>query len=392
MLVNFIRTILTSNPFLSQTRLPKCIFALMQLSLGHLKQRCYNILYMANCLFSEKHFFVNNMRSSISNIIVSVNAIIVSVNAIIVCVNNIISSRNNMVVNLIVTIQKSKQILSQIYFPKCISVYRRINAIISGPSFSKMSYKKIVTDIVVSVKIIIYSLTNILLRLRDVSLFTIRVNLSKVNYFVLGLTISVYSNDPRALDVARATGSLLQALKDGVPFSRLMDFYRFQDIECTIDDLLAWSTLFQKQNPGMPLNINNDTGIYKLSENSAYNRIDFLNEIHFENPAPVNQNVPLDENAPVNQNVPLDENAPHDSDTLSHASDALSHDSDTLSHASDALSEAGAEVIDSLLPLFGICCTLAITIICNVIIENIKTYLGIRTGDDDNEDDDSTFE
>jgi hypothetical protein len=295
-----------------------------------------------------------------------------------------------MLVNLIVTIQKSTQILAQIYVPKCISVYRRIHAIISRPSFSKMSYKKIVTDIVVSVKIIIYSLTNILLLcLRDVSLFTIRVNLSKVNYFVLGLTISAYSNDPRAVDIARATGSLLQALKDGAPFSRLIDFYRSRGVECTIDDLLAWSVLFQKQNPDMPLNINNDTGIYKLSENSVYNRIDLLNEILFET------------GAPVNQNVPLDQNTQHDSDILSdasalshaqHDSNTLSHSSDALSHHSDALSEAGAQVIDSLLPLFGILCTFAITIICNVIIENIKTYLGIRTGDDDNEDDDSTFE
>jgi hypothetical protein len=386
MLVNLIRTIITSKPFLCQTRLPKCIFALMQLSLGHLKQRCYSILYMTNWLFSEKHFFVNNMRSSISNIIGSLNTII--------------SSLNNMVVNLIVTIKKSTQILAQIYVPKCISVYRRINAILSGSSFSKMSYKKIVTDIVVSVKIIIYSLTNILLlRVRDVSLFTIRVNLSKVNFFVLGLSISAYSNDPRALDIARATGSLLQALKDGAPFSRLMDFYHSRGVECTIDDLLAWSVLFQKQNPGMPLNINNDTGIYKLSENSVYNRIDLLNEIHFETGAPLNHNVPLDQNTQHDSDILSDASAlshtQHDSNTVSHSSDALSHaqhDSDTLSHHSDALSEAGAQVIDSLLPLFGMLCTFAITIICNVIIENIKTYLGIRTGDDDNEDDDSTFE
>jgi hypothetical protein len=180
--------------------------------------------------------------------------------------------------------------------------------------------------------------------------------LSKVNLFILGMTVSSDSGHPAAEAIGTATGALLSGFQNGVPFTQILAFFHDKGIECTIDDLLAWSHIFSKVTLHRPLNLNNDTGIYTLSEASPYNNEPDLAELHFHGTGQTYDAVPPDGDS-----------------TLGTSS----------STSSEAFNEALGEV---LLPLFGFLFTLLGMFVINVVIENMKTYYGIRTGEDEEED------
>jgi hypothetical protein len=218
-------------------------------------------------------------------------------------------------------------------------------------------------------------------------------SLCRMNPFVLALTSSPKENPEEVRIILRALQELLKVFQDGVPFTEIMSRVHSYGYECTVDDLLAWSVLIKQPKTlawlakfgyndiSRPLEINNDTGIYMLSEGCPYNNLSYLAEVHFQYPAETSVNIPT---------TP---------DTSTYSGDqALDRSAEAgtgfpvsyTSSSSEALNEAFSEV---LLPLFGFLFTLLGTFIINVVIENVKTYYGIRTSDDDEHDDtESKFE
>jgi hypothetical protein len=183
---------------------------------------------------------------------------------------------------------------------------------------------------------------------------------SKVNLFILGLTVLPGSSHPAASGIETATGALLNGFQDGIPFTAIIAFFNRNNVECTVDDLLAWAHIFSKVTLNRPLRINNDTGIYTLTEGSPYNNEPALAPIHFQSTG--------------------------QTDAVPPATDSLDSTSDSLPpSSSEALSEALGDVLS---PLFGFLFTLLGMFVINVVIENMKTYYGIRTGEDEEEDKD----